>query len=135
MDYPNQYINEFLNNFSNYNKIFVFIFPKDENCYIVKIRYININNLKKDLKIPQNENIQDNLELLNINQNYKESFDEYLFKDIIINFNLKSGIRYFKNLIFFLCSKIDYLSKITNNNKYIPIEEEKMDKIKTILNI
>ena len=135
MDYPNQYINEFLNNFSNYNKIYVFIFPKDENCYIVKIRYININNLKKDLKIPQNENIQDNLELLNINQNYKESFDEYLFKDIIINFNLKSGIRYFKNLIFFLCSKIDYLSKITNNNKYIPIEEEKMDKIKTILNI
>ena len=142
MDYPNQHINEFLNNFNYYSKVYVFIFPKDENFYNVKIRYRNINNLKKELKIPQNaSNDEENLKLLKIKQNYKyieeyikEFLDEYLFKDIIINFNLKSGIRFFKNLIFFLSSKIDYISKITNNQKFIPIEEQKINKIKTILN-
>ena len=142
MDYPNQHINEFLNNFNYYSKVYVFIFPKDENFYNVKIRYRNISNLKKELKIPQNaSNDEENLKLLKIKQNYKyieeyikEFLDEYLFKDIIINFNLKSGIRFFKNLIFFLSSKIDYISKITNNQKFIPIEEQKINKIKTILN-
>ena len=142
MDYPNQYINEFLNNSSYFSKIYVFIFPREKNCYNIKIRYSNINHLKKELKISQNENIQENLKFIQLKQKYKdieeyfEKFlDEYLFKDIIINFNLKSGIRFFKHLIFVLSSKMDFLSKITNNNKkFIPIEEEKINKIKTILN-
>jgi hypothetical protein len=65
--------------------------------------------LKKELKISQNENIQENLKFIQLKQKYKdieeyfEKFlDEYLFKDIIINFNLKSGIRFFKHLIFVL---------------------------------
>ena len=124
------------------NKFYIFIFPKDDNLYEIKLRYKNlklthknnkdslVNSEKKELK-----NYKQELQSKYIfcEEILKEFLDEYFFKDIIINLNSESGIRYFKNLLVLLSSIIHYCTSIIEKNKFYSIEDERMNIIKSII--
>lgn len=124
------------------NKFYIFIFPKEDNLYEIKLRYKNlklshknikdslVNSEKKELKNYKQELLS---KYIFCEEILKEFLDEYFFKDIIINLNSESGIRYFKNLLVLLSSIIHYCTSIIEKNKFYSIEDERMNIIKSII--
>ena len=144
MDYPNQSINEYLEKVNkSTNKIYIFIFPRAKNLYKVQLRVrtiLNQNDEKKKRSFySRNQILKEQIELSESQKNFidfkyiEEYLDDfikqYFLKDFMINMNSPSGIRYFKNLIILLNSRINYIKEKLQSQPFISIEEKIINQI------
>ena len=144
MDYPNQSINEYLEKVNkSTNKIYIFIFPRAKNLYKVQLRVRTILNQNDEKKkrpfYSRNQILKEQIELSESQKNFidfkyiEEYLDDfikqYFLKDFMINMNSPSGIRYFKNLIILLNSRINYIKEKLQSQPFISIEEKLINQI------
>ena len=144
MDYPNQSINEYLEKVNqSTNKIYIFVFPNAKNLYKVELRVRTILNQKDEKKkrsfYSRNQILSEKIELSQTQKNFidfkyiEEYLDDfiqhYFLKNFMVNMNSPSGIRYFKNLIILLNSRINYIKEKLQSQPFISIEEKIINQI------